>query len=364
MSEIPDELSVPHFEDRLWGELVALYRQRQQTVPVRYLRRRMLFAGAGAVAAAALVVALLWAPTSSPGTDRRSPSIEAPVAAPLDPNVDVVQRVLSATAVPGASIVHSTKITGGDYDNVEAWYDQVTGAERRRTTTADGEPLTDSGWPEPPATDAEPAPGAPAPEPRIDHCDPATKLAVNAQGQLYTCETDVAPPPQPDHAYRFVDHCGGFYVEGTRPVFVRPGWGHLRFYLGTGHIVQDGTEVVDGRELYRLHNQGMTYIWLVDPETYLPVRETDNPAADPDTTFVDSNGEPTDPPPPSVTTYEYLPRTEEYLALLSPPVPDGYEERNDADALGEACVGNDPYGLGGSVRGTGSVEIETPEQGD
>lgn len=337
-----DELSMPQFEHRLWGELEALHRQRNRTVPARQpVRRRVLFAGAVAAAAAAVVVvALLWTPTTSPGPDR-----DQEAAAPLDPDVDVVQRVRSATAVPGESIVHTTVITGGDRDNRESWYDQVTAAERSRTTTVDGEPLTDAGWPEPPAVDAEPAPGTPAPDPQIDRCDPVTKMVVNAQGQVHPCETDVVPPPQPEHAQRYVDHCARTYVDGTAPLVVDPGWGHIRLFVGTGDIVQDGTEVVDGRELYRLRNGNGTFVWLVDPETYLPVRETET--ADPDATYVDVNGEPADPPPTRVTSFELLPRTGEHLAQLTPPVPDGFEE---ADAPGDACVGNDPHGsVGGFV---------------
>jgi hypothetical protein len=352
MTEIKDELSMPHFEDRLWGELEALHRQRNRAAPDRHVRRRVLFAGAVAAAAAVVVVVVsLWTPSTSPGPDRRSPSSEA--AAPLDPDVDVVQRVRSATAVPGESIVHTTVTSGGDLDNREAWYDQVTAAARHRTTTVDGAPLTDAGWPEPPAVDAEPAPGAPAPDPQIDHCDPATKLAVDAQGRISPCETDEAPPPQPDHAFRYVDHCDRTWVDGTAAVVVEPGWGILTLYLGTGHIVQDGTEVVDGRALYRLRNRTGTYVFLVDPETYLPVRMT--VTADPSATYYDMNGEPTDPPPTKVTSFEYLPRTEEQLALLTPPVPDGYEERDEAAA--EKCVGNDPYG-------PGFVMTSTPDGGD
>lgn len=68
----------------------------------------------------------------------------------------------------------------------------------------------------------------------------------------------------------------------------------------------DGTEVVDGRELIRMHEVSYQ-TFLVDPDTYRPVRAIGE----------GSNNNVT-------TTIDYLPRTPESLTLLRTVIPDDF----------------------------------------
>jgi hypothetical protein len=68
----------------------------------------------------------------------------------------------------------------------------------------------------------------------------------------------------------------------------------------------DGTEVVDGRELIRMHEVSYR-TFLVDPDTYRPVRAIGE----------GSNNNAT-------TTIDYLPRTRENLGLLRTVIPDDF----------------------------------------
>jgi hypothetical protein len=222
----------------------------------------------------------------------------------------VVDRVLAATQPTGDAIIRSTTTWQTGSGSTERWVDEVTAARRYRYLDAAGEPLLDAGWPEPPAA-AEPPDPALGGEPvaQFGQCDPVTRLSMDEQGQLHPCDPGPVPP-QPFHAYRAVNYCEQRYADASAPLSPGPTWGYLRMYLETGDIVVDGTEELDGRELIRLRNHDSSFVYLVDPETYLPVQERQTYPA----------GE-----APTVTTYERLPRTAENLALLSPPVPDGFE---------------------------------------
>jgi hypothetical protein len=249
-----------------------------------------------------------------------------PGSQPEPAEASVVERIRAATDAATAerdSIVHEIRREGEGRDYSESWYDEVTSATRDRTLTADGDPLTDSGWPDPPAVDArrDPALAAGDYEPEVGACDPTTRLAPDAEGNLQSCVPDDTLPPQPTHAVRAVDHCRRQYADITGPVVTEPGWGFIRFFLDTGDVVEDGHQEVDGRDLIRIRNEDGSYVVLVDPETYLPAQITER--------FL--GGEPT------VTTYERLERTEENLALLSPPVPDGFTVVSTA---GLPCTGN------------------------
>jgi hypothetical protein len=68
----------------------------------------------------------------------------------------------------------------------------------------------------------------------------------------------------------------------------------------------DGTEVVDGRELIRLHEVSYKTL-LVDHDTYRPVRAIGE--------GIDDN---------VTTTIDYLPRTPDNLALLRSVIPDDF----------------------------------------
>lgn len=316
MPDAHDELAMPGFEDRLWSELHQLHARRQGQAgpppgpaPRRRWRPgpRALLAVVGTAAAAAAVAVLVVGDGTVPGS--RPQAAEA----------SVEERVLAATEPDaGDSIIHQVRTPGDQADADESWYDEVTGARRERTLTADGDVLVDIGWPEPPAADEPPLPTTSVLG--IGDCDPGTRLALDADGNLRSCVPTDTAPPQPMHAVRRVDHCRREYSDVESPVVAHPGWGYLRMYLETGDIVEDGTEQVDGRELIRLRNHDSSYVYLVDPETYLPVQEI--VAAAPGGTAR------------TVTTFERLERTPDNLALLTPPVPDGFAP---APVLGTFC---------------------------
>jgi hypothetical protein len=325
MVEPRDELPIPHFERRLWGELEQRWRDRGDDAPRvaprrrRVGRRTLLAAAVAAAAAVVLAVAVGGPPGSVPGSQ------------PEPADASVVERVLAATGAAvaeGDSIVHETRQEvpreGPGWDYRESWYDEVTSATRHRTLTAEGEPLTDSGWPEPPAVDARPDPALTARdyEPEAGVCDPTTRLAPDAEGNLRSCVPEGTLPPQPMHDFRVVDHCRRQYGDVSAAVVRRPGWAHIRFFLESGHVVEDGRQEVDGRDLIRIRNVDGSYVVLADPETYLPVQITEQlPGED----------------EPTVTTYERLERTPENLALLSPEVPAGFAP---GGAVGLPCTDN------------------------
>jgi hypothetical protein len=364
----PDDLAMPHFEDQLWDVLTVMLDDRPSTRrngtgpharpttaaadaaadaaaaaatsgpggadaggrggeggddrrarrgrrPRR--RRPVVVVAAGLAAAAVLVVvALAWPERTDSGAPERVETIDLP-----DPQV-VVSEVLQATE-PGAGepfILHETSSWGDGLDRAERWYDDVTFASRELTTTADGQPLTDGGWPEPPALDA------PLAQPRMpedldfDQC--VGGILMTEDGELHQCDTgepiDTGLPPA--HPSILVNHCSATYVRTETPLIQRPGFDYLRLYLETGDIVVDGTGEHGGRQLIRLRNHDGSYEWLVDPDTYQPVVAT----------------EPGDGSRPVTRTYERLPRTEENLALLTPPLPGDYAETSGDEALQDA----------------------------
>jgi hypothetical protein len=101
--------------------------------------------------------------------------------------------------------------------------------------------------------------------------------------------------------------------------------------MNSGELTLVGHEQIDGRDawhlqtaVYRLDQLYATLDIYVDPQTYLPMRIVN-------TRLV---GEPTT----STANLTWLPRTEENLALLDLPVPDGYtyhESPIEPEASGE-----------------------------
>ena len=155
----------------------------------------------------------------------------------------------------------------------------------------------------------------------------------------------------PRRFMRTVDHCFGQYQERDEPML--PGRNlaqQVRDGLAEGKMEIVGREVVDGRELIKVVRvfvpSGRSQSWrsitgdgstttttteatdppptrrgssepyesdivtYVDPETYRPVMVRG---------YVGSDAEYTQ-------TYTYLPRTEANLAVLVPPVPDGFAQ--------------------------------------
>jgi hypothetical protein len=123
----------------------------------------------------------------------------------------------------------------------------------------------------------------------------------------------------------------------------------IRDGLESGELILDGTETVDGRELIRIINAkdfgqdqekrrkekilgqdeptgaGDLYVYLVDPDTYRPVQLTSFPGSDAEL----------------VMHFNYLARTPENLALLTPPIPEGFVQvdhlRGDGERADAGC---------------------------
>jgi hypothetical protein len=314
MTEHRDEIPLPRFEDRLSQLLLEAHEEHNRrhrdglepTDPAatdpgptdpRHGRRarRSLIAGIGAIAAAAALVA--GVATSRTGSDERPETGAAPKTDTTG-GEDLQARIIAGTDEATAdSIVHVVQDDATMPDS-ERWYDETTGLYRDLMLGDDGAPDYDHGSATPPALD-QPSPG-----------------------------NDEAIPA------RTVDHCLRQYTDGSDPG-LPSGSGAprgvseaqvIRNRLADGRLVEDGTQTVDGRELIRLRDvppedDGFNYtgpaedtVVLVDPDTYRPISLRSYP---------DSEHE-------YVQTFEYLPRTEENLALLSPPVPEGFTQ---VDAL-------------------------------
>jgi hypothetical protein len=354
-TDLHEELAVPHFEDRLWGELARTHgapRDREHRDRVmtgrrsQPRRRRSIAVSVASIAAAAAVVAgVVILGDSDRGTAPRSESATGEPG-----SVDLAAEIVTATRQATAeSVVHvfqdSTTIPDG-----EAWTDETSGTRRDLFYDVAGDPAYDSG-----ALTA-PAPDATAPELPDDPTDPSWPLVRS----------------------RVVDHCFGEYAEiMTGALHGGTEAERVGRRLAEGALVEDGTQVVDGRELIRLIEvpapigQGVPqtgevwveeeqlvvegdapepttttteapastepvrpedideslveHIYLVDPETYRPMMILGYQGTDAEYTM----------------TFEYLPRTPENLELLVTPIPDGFvqvdELRGDGERFEAGC---------------------------
>jgi len=352
--DMRDEVPVPHYEDRLWRTLARVHAEQRgagtpapapgpavppglpglpAVVDVRVGRRgrRMLLAGAASIAAAAGVLAAIVVTDAD-----RPPDAETRDGAPErdTPETALSGRITAAAEDASASsIVHIMEDYQGEDDGMpigdaEAWVDEQTGARRDLRYDSEGQPLFDTGRAVAPAVDDTGPPPLPPDAVPID-------------------------PSLPQERIRQVDHCFGEYEEYDQAAM--PGQSEAEFIgeqLAEGSLVEDGTEVVDGRELIRLVEVPMElgprrgegarrppgtqttttvavpdpddldpstfeyieHIYLVDAETYRPARVIGFPGEAPD--YSDAL---------YIQTIEYLPRTPENMASLSPPVPDGFE---------------------------------------
>jgi hypothetical protein len=268
-----DEVALPHFEDRLSAELAELHAGRRSLGRRRRPSRRTIVVGvAGLAAAATLLAGFGLLPTT--GTEPAEASL--------------AERIMHATDDALAdSVVHVESDFTNSSDEAY-WFDATSGSFRRLLLDGDGNPSYDNGRPTPPAEDA---PAVAAPEGEAD---------------------------LPAHDERLVNYCHREYTdthEGPSDIGDTPA--DISDRLERGDLVQDGTETVDGRELLRLRDVAVANLpddfaveqfVLVDPDTYRPVQIN-----------ADRGG-----PEELVMTFEYLPRTAENLAQLSPPVPDGF----------------------------------------
>lgn len=236
--------------------------------PERRPGRRRVLVGAGSIAAAAAIAAVLvvTGPDGSPGDD------------------ELASRIVSATRSALAdSVEHEvtdwsdTSITVDD----EAWRDQTTAAARFLHFAPDGSGRSLDTGPVGSPTPDDPGPATgPQPLLSVDHCFE---------------EWDVQDVPTPEGATRINASIARAVAEG----------------LDDGSMVTDGTEVVDGRELVRVVEAEPTsqVVWYVDADSYRPVRVV---GADEGHDYV--------------TTIEYLPRTPDLLAAFTPVIPEGFAE--------------------------------------
>ena len=337
-TERPDEPSVPvpHFEARLWQELARVHEQQRLTQPAtgakRWHRSWSLRVGIGLVAAAAALVGVLvvWEPGGDPA-DRDTRAAPSGPAAGTEgagdpsttepPPVSIETRIIDATeAAIAASVVKVTQVDsrGSTGDSI-TWNDEQSGRYRSLQLNVAGENSFDSG--------------------------PAVPTDVDTPPPDFPDRPDIMPtdPDVPQILTRTVDYCFRQYTEADN--FALPGYsvvGDIREQIESGHLVADGTQVYEGREL--LEYKELTQVrsdadvllglpdqppitvetgWvLIDPETYRPVYR------------VDSGVEYT-------MAIEFLPRTPENLAQLEPPVPAGFEKvdhlRGDGERADAGC---------------------------
>jgi hypothetical protein len=321
-SDIDDEIALPRFEDRVWAGLAAEHRARRSGEGSRHRRRIRwsLAVGAGAVVTAAAVFAAVVAVRPHTGADGDRTTPDAATGSPVAP--ELATRIIAATEEAAETMVVRTLQDNTSYGDDEAWRDETSGAMRMLQHDEDGAPSFDTG----PTTAPRPADG---------------------------------PPGQPI-PNRTVDHCFSEYADGVQPsIPVGPGSGTewVGNALEWGWWTEDGTQVVDGRELLRFRemlsdvnanpppgpggDQETTTpqpsvtgpapedevlgIALIDPETDRLVTYTGYPGSEAEYTM----------------TLEYLPRTPENLALLVPPVPEGFTQvdalRSDGDRAAAGC---------------------------
>jgi hypothetical protein len=341
-TEMRDELPVPHFEDRLWQVLSDAHPARHRDGPPREgsavhgrsrLRRGrgLLAAGIGSLAAAAVVIAAVAVVGSSGSddatglaTDQAGGTGGGAVPSGTPAEVDLAAKITAATRDALAdSVVHTVQDFTGPGDS-ESWSDETSGAWRLLQFTEDDAPSMDHGMLEPPAVDAAAPP--PIPEPP-DHCNWTAAAQLTDEGASVDELPDCPPALPPDHPTvptRTVDYCFEEYIESEMPALpARNEAEAVGEDLAAGKLVEDGTEIVDGRELIRLRTAGdaLGHVYFVEPDTYRPVL---------------IHGYPDDLDVPLyVMTFDYLARTPDNLALFVAPIPGGFTVADQLHADGE-----------------------------
>jgi hypothetical protein len=335
-----DEIALPRFEERLRARLAEAHLEatsapagagdRSPAQLHQRRARRSLTLGVGAIAAATALVVGVVAQQSGGGDgdgDRTDTGAEPAPGTPIPPTSELAPLVIAATDEAAAtSIVHISQ-DNDSYGDSEGWIDETTGAGRLLQYGDDGEPRFDS--------------------------------SETADATLT------------------VDHCFAEYAEGVPglPVVGHNATRWVQNQLADGWMVEDGTEVVDGRELIRLREVP----WADrDPDTFghkravvTPGSGQDEPALSPEDEAAvrgieealdDVQREAMENMPPQteedlsvalvdpetyrpvqlvgpgrsyVQTYEYLPRTAENLALLEAQVPEGFTQVPDVRGDGE-----------------------------
>jgi hypothetical protein len=352
-SDIDDEIALPRFEARVWAALAAEHRARRRDDAFRapvvgspHRRRipRSLAVGGGAVAAAAAVFAAVVAVRSDGGGNAYRATTEEASGGAVAP--ELATRIIAATEEAAETMVVHTLQDNTSYGDDEMWRDETTGGLRMVQHEEDGAPSLDTG----PVT-APPAGDGPSSQPIPN---------------------------------RTVDYCFSEYAEGVQPplpIGTGSGTEWVQNALERGWWTEDGTQVVDGRELLRFREMlsdvnanppagpdgdqettttepqpsvtgaeqedEVLAIALIDPETYRPVMYTGYPGSDAE----------------YAQTYEYLPRTPENLARLVAPVPEGFslvdELRSDGDRAAAGCGPFQPGEATESTTDTTSADEET-----
>jgi hypothetical protein len=254
-AELNDEVTVPRFEDKLWHQLARVHEQERiepspaGAGPGSRAARRTVRTGLALIAAATIVIAGILVTRSD---DRRADALQA--------------RIIAATETAVAdSIVYSVTDFADRGGSDEHWFDETTGLSRLLSYAENGELAREF-------------------------------TLAPAQGDR---------PP----TYTVIDHCSKEYTVEDEPLSLAGGQNLAAWIiesLRNGSMQVDGTEVVDGRELIRMHEVSYQ-TFLVDPDTYRPVRAIGE----------GSNNNVT-------TTIDYLPRTPENLALLRTVIPDDF----------------------------------------
>ncbi len=355
-----DDVPVPGFEDRLWSELARVHSDTQRLpdasdpaapaeAPLRRRARRSLLAGIGAAAAAATVVAAVAITRSNDDpahragdqTETTPPDDATPGGEPGTPaepgpgpdSTSIEAKIIAATdAAIADSVVHEYQDAVNSPGAGETWTDEQSGRMRFLQLSATGAPVFDTG----PAT-------APGPD------DVGPEIPPDAHPGSRSWPTELT---------RSVDYCFGEYVDYQRGMVpATNGAQRLRDQLARELTLTDGTQIVDGRELIRVFAAiELTEEMVRDPETWTPPPELEMELAPGGGAVIDKNHvilvDPTTYQPvmtvgnpgegaefvsgaESVTRFEYLPRTPENLALLSPPVPDGFVQIDAARGDGE-----------------------------
>jgi hypothetical protein len=265
--ELDDEVTVPSFEDKLWHELARVHEQERvkpspaDAGPGSRATRRTVRTGLALIAAATIVIAGIM------------------ITRPDDMPAEALQaRIIAATETALAdSIVYSVTDFADRGGSDEHWSDETTGISRLLSYAENGELAREF-------------------------------TLAPAQGDR-------------PRTYTVIDHCSKEYTVEEEPGFVAQGQNSAAWIiesLRNGSIQVDGTEEVDGRELIRMHEVSY-HTFLVDPETYRPVRAIGE--------GIDDN---------VTTTIDYLPRTLENLALLRTVISDDYvqvDQLRDFDVL-------------------------------
>jgi len=298
------KLTLPRFEDRLWDELANLHARHDLAVPPSGGGRRRgpsrrahvavlvtLTTAAAAIAVGAVISGDDRSPTQDGAKVEISPSAST-TAPPVSPSSPPAPTPAHGSAdAPDALVVKEQDHVDGAVST--ARLDETTGRRSSLRIDAAGEPEYETAM-SPPVTGA-------------DGSVTATVFSI-------------------DHRRREV-------VRSTSPFFpeeLAQGFGEddlLRQQVATGALHEDGTEIVDGRELLRLvppgevpaadpaetgrppaMDRGITVYW-VEPDSYRPIKH------------LWYGGTPTE----ITETYTYLPRTPQNLALLEPDIPDGYQ---------------------------------------